>query len=138
MRKDGEYFRIGFIGDYSTNLGQFYNIGCLDSFGTCLNREQIHMHTNYGFHQTSNAMGSDYSSTPLNTSLIGCKYLFLPSISVHSVLDLEQYNYLGFWQGYYVFENPSYTALGIYMPDSVIDAKLNQDFNPKYYNQAMS
>lgn len=138
MRKDGEYFRIGFIGDYSTNLGQYYNIGCLNSFGTCLNREQIHMHTNYGFHQTSNAMGSDYSSTPLNTSLIGCKYLFLPSISVHSVLDLEQYNYLGFWQGYYVFENPSYTALGIYMPDSVIDAKLNQDFNPKYYNQAMS
>lgn len=138
MSKQDDYFRIAFLGNFTTNYGQYYNIGCLDSFGSCLNLEQLHLHNNYAFLQTSNAMLTDYSSTQFNMSLSSCKYLFLSSTTVHSVLDLEQYDYLGYWEGYYVFRNPYYTSLGTYLPGSVVDAKLNQDINPKYYNQAMS
>ena len=126
LSSGGSYSRSVFLAMRVFNQGQYYNTGCINSFGTCLNLGQLMLSQEYGFNATTNSIYSEYSSTPLHTSLSSCRYLLLPIVTEHPICDLSNYKYLGIWQDtYYVYENPNYCALGFYYPAEADKQKLD-------------
>ena len=137
FKNNDEYFRTSFVGSRKYNMGQYYNTGSLNGFGTCINEAQLKLQNSYGFNITANGMDTEYTSTPLNMSLADCKYIFLPVYSAHSIQDLEHYQYIGIMQNNYVFENTNALSLGFYYPqDALVSSKI-QSVNPLYWNKLL-
>ena len=136
MRSDGTYSRSLYPAMRVFNQGQYYNTGCINSFGTCLDLNQLTLAQQYGFNATTNTMYSEYSSSPLYTAISNCRYIMLPIVTEHAIYDLTNYKYLGIWQNtYYVFENPNYCALGFYYPSEAVEQTLDSLELSSYLNQ---
>ena len=138
MSTSNTYSRSVILAMRSFNQGQYYNTGCINSFGTCLNLGQLTLAQQYGFNATANTIYSEYSSSPLHTAISSCQYLLLPIVTEHPIYDLENYTYLGIWQNkYYVYENPDYCSIGFYCPKEAINKNVYSPI-PSFYLDKLS
>lgn len=137
LTEDGKYFRISFPTTWLSNSGQLYHTGSNSLFNSFVTLHQDALNSIYGFYFGGNMITSNYASSPLLMSLSGSRYIFLPIYATGKIEDIEQYEYLGPLDYYYVFENPNALSLGIYAPEE-ISRLTSLDFTPQFFNDLVS
>lgn len=115
------FFRCIYPGNSVYNYGQVYHTYTNTAFNSFVSIYQANLNQSYGFQSGSNYIYSYYSSNQMGLALSSTKYIFLNDYNTPPIRDLEQYNYIGFYNGYYVYENPNYLSLGIRVPETALD-----------------
>lgn len=64
----------------------------------------------------SNYIISNYDSTPWGQSIAANRYLAIPIYATQALRDLSEYEYIGYANQHYLFENTSALHLGFYVP----------------------
>ncbi|MBR1693001.1 MAG: YfhO family protein [Lachnospiraceae bacterium] len=134
--KSDEYFRTTFAAPRSglINTGMYYNTDSPALFNSFVNAHQTHLNILMGFYSGGNNMMNRHNSSPMGMSLAGIRYLFLPYTSSCRLEGLEQYEYLGRQDIFYVFENPKALSLGIYVPEEAAALKEHVAYPTDFYN----
>lgn len=136
LKDETGYYRTCFPSKHFYNAGSVYHTGSNSLFNSFVSKHQCMINMFYGFSGASNAITANYSGTPFGLSLSNHRYLFLPATASNIMDDLERYQYLGYLNDYYVFENTSSLSLGIYAPSEI--RNLNYTFLWQFYNDIAS
>lgn len=137
LKAETGYYRICFPAKNLYNVGQIYHAGSNSLFNSFVSSHQCTLNGIYGFPPgRTNSITANYPGTPFGLSLSSNHYIFLPGATTHLIEDLERYRYLGYLDGYYIFENTSSLSLGIYAP---MEARtLNFYYLWQFYNDLAS
>lgn len=130
-----EFFRIGFPSSHLTNCGQIYHVPSNSLFNSFVSSHQVNTNYLYGFVYGTNIISSNYNSTPVGCALNGTRYIYLPVYANMPIRDMEQYNYIGKTDFFYLFENPNPLSLGIYVPDGIENLLSCTAFPANFYNE---
>lgn len=137
LAADSDYFRISFPSSWPSNSGQIYHTGSNSLFNSFVTNHQGTLNGLYGFYSGGNIIRTNHASTPLGMSLSSTRYIFLPVFTTGTVEGFENYNYLGIWDFYYVFENPNALSIGIYAPTEAASLQSIEDA-PQFFNDLIS
>lgn len=127
---ESDFYRCIYPADSVYNYGQVYHTNTNISFNSFVSIYQANLNQSYGFQSGSNYVSSCYSSNQMGLALSSTKYIFLNDYNTRPIMDLKQYHFLGYYNGYYIYENPYYLSLGFRVPETALD------FNEIYENVA--
>lgn len=111
------FTRFSMANYYGMNFGFFNNAPTNQIFVSTLNTHMQNTNFYYGFLSGGNYITSNYNSTPFGVSSSATKYIVIPMYATVKQTDLQNYNYLGYINGDYYFENEDALSLGYYLPD---------------------
>lgn len=127
------YFRVSFPTSLLANEGQIYHTGSNSLFNSFVSLHQNNLNTLLGFYSSGNLISSNYDGTPFGMSLSSSRYLFLPLHATGILRDLDQYEYIGQINYYYVYENKNACSLGYFAPME-IETLEDVTFIPEFCN----
>lgn len=123
-----EFYRCIFPGEGMYNAGKIYHAYSNGSFSSYLSKYQINLNRSYGFQNGGNYIDSRFASDQMGLALSSTRYIFVYVYNAAAIPDLSRYRYIGYSDGFYVYENPNYLSLGFRVPESALH------YNEKYEN----
>lgn len=123
-----EFYRCIFPGETMFNAGRMYHTYSNGAFTSYLSKYQINLNKSHGFQTGGNFIDSRFASNQMGLALSSTRYVFLYAYNTAAIPDLSHYHYIGFLDGYYIYENPNYLSLGFRVPESALH------YNEEYEN----
>lgn len=114
------FYRSSFPLKFLLNAGKAFHTYSGTAFNSYVSKYQGVLNTSYGFLSGSNYICNYYISNPMGLALSSNKYIFIQSYNSKTIANLRPYQYLGFYDGFYIFENPYYLSLGFQVPESAL------------------
>lgn len=130
-----DFYRVGYPVSLMTNVGKAYDTGSVHLFNSYVSMHQTQCNFDLGYVAGANIMGESALNTPYNRSLSCVRYIMIPYISHGIPTGLEQFDYLGIYGNYYIFENKNAFSLGSYFPKEYVEERLNRDYRPDTANK---
>lgn len=139
LADSSDFYRNIYVSGNIGNFGYVYHTPTTSAFGSFVSQYQSNLNLSHGFQRGTNYILNNFASNPMGLALSSTRYIFLTSYNTQPVQDLSQYNYIGYTNGYYVYENPDYLSLGFRVPESALqyDAQYENvlsTFAPHYHN----
>jgi uncharacterized membrane protein YfhO len=136
---DGEdFYRCSYVANTTgVSYGQVYQTGGTSLFNSYLSNAQVRLQNQFGFSNGSNMIRVDQLSTPVGMSFSDSRYILCPLATEHSVLGLEDYTYIGFYNLYYIYENKNALSLGVYVPETNLNLSYSADAEGKELTQVL-
>lgn len=126
LKDNKDFYRTLYSGNSMYNSGKVYHSYGGAAFNSYVSNYQTNLNLSFGFQSGSNNMCNNYFSNQMGLALSSTRYLFLYNYSTWPIEDLNQYHYIGYYNKFYVFENPNYLSLGFQVPESALN------FNEEY------
>lgn len=121
LAEDGQYYRCIYPAYWTSNMGALANTDSPAAFSPYLSRYSHRTASAYGYDSGGNITRVNSANEPYGNAMSCIKYLFVHPLTQYSLSDdLKQYRYLGYYNGYYIYENPYPLSLGIYTPEQTL------------------
>lgn len=128
LTDSSDFYRYAYVNNNICNLGYVYHTPATLAFGSFVSKYQTNLMLSHGFQRGANYILNNYASNQMGLALSSTRYIFLNDTNTQPVQDLGQYNYIGYSNGYFIYENPNYLSLGFWVPESALH------YNEKYEN----
>lgn len=134
-----DFYRCIYPGESAQNASRMYHTYSNGAFSSYLSKYQLNLNRSHGFHNGGNFIDSRFVSDQMGLALSSTRYIYLYCYGTAPIPDLSRYRYIGYYDGYYIYENPCYLSLGFQVPESALH--YNEKFEdvlvelpPHYHN----
>ena|GEM_PF-3369133 len=127
--------RVSFPNSCMMAGGMVYNVPSIAHFSPYITKHQTEMGYMYGYLSGTNWTMDRTDATPFSNSLGAVRFILLPKYTNDVPRDLNEYDYVGETERFFIYENPDYLSLGVYMPLN-IGTSIEKYYNtPEFYNE---
>lgn len=135
FRKDNPLLRTSFPSAFATNMGLIYNMGSNSLFNSFVTEHTVNCNYNLGFYSGVNNISSNYNGTPFGHMLGSTNYIMIPIYNNMPIEDLNQYEYIGKFNHYYIYKNNYALPIGYYVPYEISNLYKSTGYLPSFINQ---